>query len=365
LYIVGRTGFIIGPLRRAGVATLPEFLERRLGNKVRWLAGLFLVVGSILTMSAGLHFGAEFLAACLGLSSDWLPWIIASLVMFALLYTIIGGMISVVGTHFLQSIVLTVGLVAVSVVVISHFGWNRLVTHLWLCWEGTIAGAGQTLHSHPFNPFHSSNFGPARLAWQLLLQIVLATAWQPALSRLLSTCDEKVAPQTYQKLAPFYLARVALPALWGAAALVYFSEQGGLPAGLQDLAPREASLHAVPVFLGSVLPVGLQGLFVAAVLAALLATTSTVLLTSGTVVCNDLILPRRLQATPAPKRLLLIRASVLVLGIIFVAFGVFGRFDSSAWKCVVFAGNLCLGAVFALAVAAVCCPGASSEVRRD
>ena len=196
LYIVGRTGFIVGPLRRAGVTTLPEFLERRFGNKVRLFAGLLLVVGSILTMAAGARCGAEFLAAGFGLASDWVPWIIAGLVSLALLYTFPGGMMSVLAIHFIQSIVLTAGLVVVSVVVISHFGWNRLVTHLWLCWDGTLAGAGQTLHSHPFNPFHSSSFGAARLAGQLLLQIVLATVWQPALSRLLSTHDEKVARQT-------------------------------------------------------------------------------------------------------------------------------------------------------------------------
>src|SRR5512141_3218287 len=31
MYLVGRTGFIIGPLRRAGVMTIPELFQKRFG----------------------------------------------------------------------------------------------------------------------------------------------------------------------------------------------------------------------------------------------------------------------------------------------------------------------------------------------
>ena len=44
MYFVGRTGFVIGPLRRAGVMTIPELFQKRFGTKVRWLAGLFVVL---------------------------------------------------------------------------------------------------------------------------------------------------------------------------------------------------------------------------------------------------------------------------------------------------------------------------------
>src|SRR5438876_11576454 len=40
MYLVGRTGFIIQPLRAAGVITIPELFEKRFGKGVRWLAGL-------------------------------------------------------------------------------------------------------------------------------------------------------------------------------------------------------------------------------------------------------------------------------------------------------------------------------------
>ena len=45
MYFVGRTGFVIQPLRAAGVMTIPELFEKRFGKGVRWLAGLFVVLG--------------------------------------------------------------------------------------------------------------------------------------------------------------------------------------------------------------------------------------------------------------------------------------------------------------------------------
>ena len=47
-WVVGRTGFIIGPLRNAGVMTIPELFEKRFNVRVRWLAGLFVVMGGLL-----------------------------------------------------------------------------------------------------------------------------------------------------------------------------------------------------------------------------------------------------------------------------------------------------------------------------
>src|SRR6476620_9065337 len=50
MFSVGKTGFVIEPLRRAGVITIPELFEKRFGVKVRWMAGLFVVLGGLLNM---------------------------------------------------------------------------------------------------------------------------------------------------------------------------------------------------------------------------------------------------------------------------------------------------------------------------
>src|SRR6187399_2710858 len=47
LYVVGSTGFCIQRLREAGVVTIPELFEKRFGMRIRWAAGVVIVVGGL------------------------------------------------------------------------------------------------------------------------------------------------------------------------------------------------------------------------------------------------------------------------------------------------------------------------------
>src|SRR5437867_564287 len=291
MYLVGCTGFVIGPLRRAGVMTIPELFQRRFGVKVRWLAGLFVVLGGVLNMGIFLRLGGEFLVAVTGMPAAWLEWVMTALLGIILLYTVLGGMLSVLVTDYLQFIVKGAGIVVTSLIVIMSLGWPGLVSGLWLCFEGTISGVGQTLKAHPFNPFHATNFGWGYILWQLIFQIAVVTTWQTQVSRVLSARDEPTARRMYRRTAFYFVGRFGLPGLWGAAALVYFSQHGGLPPELQGLPANEASLRATPAYLGLLLPTGFIGLLLAAALAAEMSTDSGYLLTWATVIYNDLILP--------------------------------------------------------------------------
>src|SRR6185295_10160253 len=86
MYFVGRTGFVIGPLRRAGVMTIPELFQKRFGTGVRWLAGLFIVLGGVLNMGIFLRLGGEFLVAATGMSPQWLEWVMTILLSMILFY---------------------------------------------------------------------------------------------------------------------------------------------------------------------------------------------------------------------------------------------------------------------------------------
>lgn len=60
MFTVGKTGFCIEPLRKAGVVTIPEFFEHKFGKKVRWAAGVVIVLGGLLNMGVFLRTGVNF-----------------------------------------------------------------------------------------------------------------------------------------------------------------------------------------------------------------------------------------------------------------------------------------------------------------
>lgn len=352
MFGVGTTGFVIGPLRRAKVLTIPELFQKRFGTPVRWLAGLFVVLGGVLNMGVFLRVGGEFLVHVTGLPAYALEMIMIGLLALVLLYTVLGGMLSVLVTDYLQFLILGFGLVVTSILVISDLGWTRLIQELWSSWEGARIDGAPALDSHPFNPFHPSSLGWGYILWQVLFQIAVVTTWQTQISRVLSAKNEGVARQMYRRSAFYFVGRFALPVLFGAGAFVYFSGQGGLPEGLD-------SRTAMPAYLATILPMGLLGLVIAGMLAAEMSTDSGYLLTWATVIYNDLIMPCVRKPLSARAKLVLTRSLVCAIGVFLVFYGLVYELKGNVWDYLAVTGNIYLASVFTLLVAALYWPRAN------
>jgi len=351
MYFVGRTGFVIGPLRRSGVMTIPELFQQRFGTQVRWLAGLFVVLGGVLNMGVFLRVGGEFLVHVTGLPVYWLELIMIGLLAIVLLYTVLGGMLSVLVTDYLQFLIMSVGLVITSMLVIRDIGWNTLMGQLWMSWDGTRAD-GARLASHPFNPFHPTSLGWGYLLWQALFQVAVVTTWQTQITRVLCAKNEETAKSMYRRASFYFVGRFALPVLFGAAAFAYFASHGGLASGLD-------SRTAMPAYLAAILPAGILGLVIAAMLAAEMSTDSGYLLTWATVIYNDLLMPC-FKKPPAPRtRLLLTRLLVCAIGVFLVFYGLLYELKGNVWDYLAVTGNIYLASVFTLLVAALYWPRAN------
>ena len=135
MLVVGLTGFVIVPLRNAGVITIPELFEKRFGKRVRWLAGLVVILGGVLNMGIFLRVGGEFLVHVTGMPEQYLEVTMTALLAIVLLYTVLGGMLSVLVTDYLQFLVMGLGIVVTSVLVV----WQ---TPAGLDHGARIAGAG-------------------------------------------------------------------------------------------------------------------------------------------------------------------------------------------------------------------------------
>lgn len=351
IWLVGRTGFVIEALRNAGVMTIPELFEKRFGVRVRWFAGLFVVLGGLLNMGIFLRLGGEFLVATTGLPPGWLEWVMTGLLGLVLIYTALGGMLSVLVTDYLQFLVMGVGIVLTSILVLHHVGWTHLIDGLNAAWAGH---GSARLSSHPFNPFDHTSYGWGYLLWMFVFQIAVATTWQTQISRVLATKDASTARRMYRRTAFYFVGRFLLPGLWGAAAFVYFSDHGGLPAGVN-------SLTAMPTYLATLLPVGVIGIVVAAMLAAEMSTDSGYLLTWATVIYNDIITPCLRRPLSRRGQLVLTRLLVLGIGVFLLFYGLWYELPGNAWDYLAVTGNIYLASVFTLLVAGVYWPRANAR----
>jgi SSS family solute:Na+ symporter len=360
MLIVGMTGFVIEPLRNAGVVTIPELFEKRFGRKVRWLAGLVVVLGGVLNMGIFLRLGGEFLMYITGFSpkgsfslslfgQQWHPGLLEVTMTFLLalilVYTVLGGMVSVLVTDYLQFLVKGLGIVIISVVVFWYVNPHRMIAGLDAVRIGSLTAGNMTM-ADPFNPFCS--LGYAWVFWQSLLALSVMTTWQTIVARALAARDARTAKRIYRGTAFYFVGRFSLPGLWGAAAFLYFAsaEGGGLPDGI-------GSLTAMPVYLGRILPAGVLGIVVVAMLAAEMSTDSGYLLTWATVMYNDLVSPCLKRPMSQRSKLLTIRLLLLAIGIFLLFYGLWYQIPGRAWDYLSVTGTIYLASLFTLLVGAL------------
>ena len=349
--VVGYTGFVIEPLRNAGVMTIPELFEKRFSKRVRWLAGVFVALGGLLNMGIFLRLGGDFLVHATGMPGSWLESVMTILLALVLLYTVFGGMLSVLVTDYLQFLIVGIGIVVTSVLVLLNIGWGNLIHTLSSNFDAHVA-AGLPA-AHPFNPAHPSNFGWSYLAWQFIFQLAVVTTWQTTITRVLAMKDSHSAKQMYRRVSFYFVGRFLLPGLWGAAAFVYFTQHGGLPLGLD-------SSTAMPRYLGTVLPSGMLGLIVAAMIAAEMSTVSGYMLTWATVIYNDIITPCLKRPLSNKGQLFLTRSILFGIAAFLLFYGLWYKMPGNAWDYLAVTGNIYLASVFALLVAGLYWPRANA-----
>lgn len=338
MLVIGLTGFCIKPLRLSGVMTIPELFQRQFGPRIRWAAGLVIILGGLLNMGLYLRIGGEFLSAVVGFDPGWLEWVMTALLVLVLVYTVLGGMLSVLVTDYLQFVVMSVGLLVVTYLVFADVGWSRLVETV-----ETHHGAGG------FDPLAASGPGWSFLLFQSCLQLAATITWQPVIARLLSAKDERTGRRMYVRTSAFFAARFVIPGLWGIAALAMLTpvDLAGLPPG------ADPSLHAMPIYLARLVPVGLMGLLVAAMLAADMSTDSSYMLTWGSVIYNDLCAPFRKGPWSEKRGLFWNRTIVVLIGIFLLFFGLWFPLKGDLWTYFSVTGTIYLSSVSVLLVS--CC----------
>jgi SSS family solute:Na+ symporter len=114
---------------RSKVATLPDFLEQRYSRGCRdWLAALSIVSAIVIHIGFTLYTGAVVLEEMFGIGK--MTSIVGTAVLTGV-YTVIGGLLAVVLTESLQTIVLLAGAITITMIGLYHAGgWHGVAANV-------------------------------------------------------------------------------------------------------------------------------------------------------------------------------------------------------------------------------------------
>jgi SSS family solute:Na+ symporter len=332
MLFVGITGFCIKPLRKAGMITIPELFDKKFGPKIRWLSGVVIVVGGLLNMGVFLRAGGDFLVTVCGLNPEYLEITMTALLIGVAVYTIMGGMVSVLITDYLQFIVMSCGLLVVTILIFAQVGWAKLTA--------TVSNEYQ---SGGFNPFLHPEMGWDYVIYNALVMFAVVLTWQTIIQRVLSAKDSKTGQRIYRGTSFFFVCRFLLPGLWGIAALATLSpEQTG-----------DNTLLAMPRFLSTFVPVGIMGILIAAMLAADMSTDAAYMLSWSSVIYNDILVPVHKNQWSRKKGLLCNRIIVGCIGVFLLFYGLWYELKGDLWSYLMVTGTIYLSSMSVLLIA--CC----------
>ncbi len=290
---------------RSNVFTMPEFLERRFNRQCSiYLASISILAYIFTKISVHLYAAAVVLERVVG----WSPLTAAIILVVATgIYTIAGGLAAVIYTDLVQTLILIAG-----AVVLTWIGLDRV---------GGFAGLRAALppdYFHMIKPINDAEFPWTGIFFGApILGIWYWCTDQVIVQRVLSARDEGHAKAGtifagFLKILPVFI--LVLPGLIAYA--LY-------PALFQVVNGRVTNGDiAYPTLIVNLLPTGLVGLMIAALLAALMGAMSSVFNSASTLVTLDFY--KKLH--PSANELQLVtfgRAAtgvMVVLGILWVPF---------------------------------------------
>jgi SSS family solute:Na+ symporter len=270
---------------RSGVSTLPDFLEKRYNRACRdWLTFVSILSAIIIHIAFSLLTGGIVLETLFGIDMYTSVTVIA---IITAIYTIIGGLRAVVVTESIQTVVLVAGAIVITIACFGRMGG----------WDAMVAGLQETHHMEKLSMLrpHGDSSG---LPWYAIflgypvLGIWYWCADQTIVQRILGAKDVDHARAGalfcgFIKILPVFIFIV--PGL-----LAYTLAQKGM-LDIHSLQTTDAAGNTVTnsksiytLMITQLVPTGLVGVIVAALLSGLMSQVSGALNSISTLVSFDL-----------------------------------------------------------------------------
>ncbi len=260
---------------RSMVLTMPEFLEKRYNSQSRTILSLISLISYVMTKVAvtvyagGLVFQKVFgIEELFGIDFFWISAI--GLVLITALYTVLGGMKSVLYTSVLQTPILLVGSLVILVLGLKSLGgWDQMME--------VVRATPVNEYGDSMGELIRSNNDPDYPWLGVLLGSSIIGFWywctdQFIVQRVLSGKDQQQARRgaifgAYLKLTPVFLFLIP-----GMIAFAMAKKNVMVGGSVFVLSEPDA---AFPTLVATLLPAGIKGLVVCGILAALMSSLAS------------------------------------------------------------------------------------------
>ncbi|MBT5427218.1 MAG: sodium/solute symporter, partial [Bacteroidetes bacterium] len=307
-------GWVFVPFyARSGVFTMPEFLEKRYNAASRSFLSIISLVSYVLTkVAVTVYAGGIVFKEVLGIETfmgiDFF-WVGAiGLVVLTGIFTVIGGMKSVLYTSILQTPILLIGSIVILVIGLTKLGgWNELME---------ICRANVTMQGDEMTSLIRSRNDPDFPWTGVLLGSAIIGFWywctdQYIVQRVLSGRDQTQARRGaifggYMKLLPVFI--FLIPGM-----IAYALNEKGLI----ELSSSDA---AFPTLVSQLLPIGVKGIVVGGLIAALMSSLASLFNSSAMLFTVDFYQKYR-PNTPEKKLVQIGRIAtvvIVILGILWI-----------------------------------------------
>ena len=315
-------GWVFVPFyTRSMVYTMPEFLERRFNKESRTILSVISLISYVLTkVAVTVYAGGLVFQQVFGIDELWgidFFWIAAiGLVIITALYTIFGGMKSVLYTSVLQTPILLLGSLIILVLGLKALGgWDEMMA---ACSVKTVNQYGDHMTNlmrdlrDPDFPWLGALVGSAVIGfWYWCTD-------QFIVQRVLSGKNEKEARRgtifgAYLKLLPVFL--FLIPGM-----IAYAMSTKGVTLANGETFVLSTPDAAFPTLVATILPAGVKGLVVCGILAALMSSLASLFNSSAMLFTIDFW--KRLKPETPEKQLVTIgqiaTVVIVILGILWI-----------------------------------------------
>ena len=297
------------------ISTLPEFLEKRYSPAARTFLAFMAIIGALfIHIGMSLYAGAAVFEQFFGIN------VVSSILIISVItaiYTVLGGLRAVVITETIQTGVLLLG-----AVIVTLFAIFALPDH----GINSFAEFKAAVKPDQLSMIHTDNSNG--LAWYaVLLGYPVLGVWywcsdQTIVQRVLGAKTERDAQlgplfAGFLKILPVFI--IVFP---GVLAYVVF----------QDIIGTNSN-QALPVLISQLIPTGLKGLISAGLLAALMSTIAAALNSSATLVAVDIV--KRIKPETSDKKQIQIgRISAIIVMILAMLWSTQGGKFSSIFEAI-------------------------------